>query len=73
MRIARIAVAAPKLAPPIRIDAPDHPKPAFGDGAIQNAANLKRLELDEVALIGVFGSGGEPGNSGGLLRQNRKE
>ena len=73
MRVSRIAIAAPKLAPSIWIDTPRHPKLTFGDRAVQDAANLKRLEFNQMAVVSVLCFCGQPGDPRWPLKQDWEE
>ena len=66
--VAGEAVFAAELAAAIGVDGPRDPRSALGGGAVEDGACLHGFELDEVAVVGVGGLGGEAGHAdGGLL------
>src|SRR6202041_2746388 len=73
MRIPCVAVLAAELAATIRVDAVGKRKLALRYRLVQNASHLQRLNLDQVAIVGVFGCSGQTGDSRGLLGKNWEE
>ena len=64
--VAGVAVAAAELAAAVGVDAVGEAQAAVRGGAIEDAADFERLELDEVAVVGVLGLGGHAGDADGL-------
>ncbi len=61
--VAGVAVAAGELAAAVGVDAPCQPCHAFGDGAVEDGADVEGAELNLVAVVGMGGLGGQAGDA----------